>query len=72
MQVKRLIYKCRRCGKLCNSCSVPDGIMALVKIVNGLPTPKEWGAQAPGLVNIHNCDDGELGVSDLIGAEKAR
>ncbi|WP_297419109.1 hypothetical protein [Clostridium sp.] len=65
-----LIYKCRRCGKLSKNTHVPDGVIALSCIVNNIKTPKEWNGVLPELVGVCSCEDGNLGISDLIGFEK--
>lgn len=68
-KLARLQYKCRRCGLIDNSTSVPDGTDALICLTVGHPLPTEWGTFRPTMVDIHNCKDGGLGVTDLIGCE---
>jgi len=66
-----LLYKCRKCGAINKNTHVPCCLIALSKInVNGI-TPREWGMQM-GITDIHACGDGNLGISDLIGAELDR
>lgn len=58
--IGRLLYKCRRCG-------VVDSHHALANVCNLLVrTVMETGEQAR-LVGIHECNDGVIGISDLIG-----
>lgn len=66
----RLVYKCRRCGKLNKNTQVPDGLYALNSILNKIPLPEEWGGFILTETDICSCDDGNLGISDLIGFEK--
>lgn len=62
-----LEYKCRRCGKVVKNVHVPDALIALCNLeVEGV-TPKIWGMQMR-MTEIHHCADGNLGMSDLIGA----
>lgn len=64
-----LVYKCRRCGELNKNTHTPHCLMSLTLITGGIPQPKEWGAIVPKIVSFHVCDDKNLGVTDLIGAE---
>lgn len=57
-----LVYKCRRCKKLNKSKHVPNGLMYMAEIVSRTNTL--------ALLDVCNCKDGELGISDLIGFEK--
>lgn len=62
----KLIYKCRRCGEVHEPYGVPRTIEAALAIVkNGHYTDGGFLAR---LVDIHNCKDGALGVTDFIGA----
>ena len=61
-----LKYKCRRCGEIKGSAHVPNCLLALSSINAKGITPREWGMQM-GITDIHNCNDGNLGISDLIG-----
>ena len=63
-----LKYKCRRCGEIGGSVHVPNYLLALSSINTNGRTPREWGMQM-GITDIHACGDGNLGISDLIGAE---
>lgn len=62
-----LKYKCRRCGEIEGSVHVPCCLVALSNINTNGKTPREWGMQI-GITDIHSCNDGNLGISDLIGA----
>jgi hypothetical protein len=63
-----LVYKCRRCSNLIKNTSVPEGLNALLDITIEAGTRKEWGSGAT-LLDTHLCEDGGIGVSDLIGFE---
>jgi hypothetical protein len=61
-------YKCRRCGVIEENphCGLPnknEGITRLVNAINNTPL----GPQAPQLLDVHFCDDGGSGISDLLG-----
>ncbi|WCS68193.1 hypothetical protein Goe21_00830 [Bacillus phage vB_BsuM-Goe21] len=62
-----LVYKCRRCNKEDKSTHVPDGLTALIGLINDKPLP--WNGIPIEKTSICNCKDGNLGVSDLIGFE---
>lgn len=64
-----LIYKCRRCGKLNKNTHVPDGLMALSCLIISNRVPKGWGSAA-SVLDMCSCEDGNIGVSDLIGFEE--
>jgi hypothetical protein len=64
-----IVYKCRRCGKENKSLHVPDATLALITLIHGWEFPKEWGCMIPALFDICHCDDGNMGVSDLIGVD---
>jgi len=64
-----LIYKCRFCGGLEKSTHVPDGDKAIIYMVKGIETPKNWGPLKPGILSVHNCSNGYVGVTDLVGVE---
>ena len=64
-----LVYKCRRCGELNKRTHTPHCLMSLTFITGGLQQPKEWGPIEPKMTSFHVCDDKQLGVTDLIGAE---
>lgn len=63
-----LEYKCRRCGEVVQQSHVPDVNIAMACLIINEVTPREWGMQAK-MTDIHDCKDGNLGISDLIGAE---
>lgn len=65
-----LIYKCRRCGKISRNTHIPNGIMGLSYALVGIKSKTTEGYELIGMNNICNCDDGNLGISDLIGFEK--
>lgn len=63
----KFVYKCRRCGKLKDPYGVANeyGLEYLSRTLLGLDTPD---FRIP-LTVICNCNDGNLGVADLIGVE---
>jgi hypothetical protein len=65
-----LVYKCRRCGDLDKYIHVPDIPIALICCEMGQEFPWTGGVGVPKLTDIHNCEDGGFGVSDLMGGEK--
>jgi len=62
-----LEYKCRRCGEMDASTHVPDILHAIVCLAGDLKLPNVWFGSPVGKLGIHNCKDGGLGVSNLIG-----
>ncbi len=66
-----LIYKCRKCGELIKNSHVPDVFIALVFAQTGRDSSKLWsGGTRIQMIDNHYCDDGCIGVTDLIGAEE--
>lgn len=67
----KLEFKCRRCGVVERGpCTTPQvAFRSLVELTSGRQ------ASAPGipvgLMDLHFCRDGGLGISDLIGADRA-
>ena len=81
MEEWSLVYRCKKCGKefkdlhggkdivehaiMSISSAYPDNVRSLLKrwseVFIGL-TPKIW--------TVHWCDDGGIGIAELIGAEK--
>jgi len=62
-----LQYKCRRCGKIDKSTHVPNVLQVLISVMNDYELPKEWFGIPVTKTDIHHCEDGGAGVSDLIG-----
>jgi hypothetical protein len=60
-------YKCRRCGKIDACVHVPDMKLCVILLTVEVPLPEQWGGLRPTMLSVHGCDDGGLGVSDLIG-----
>ena len=65
-----LVYKCRMCGGLDKTLHIPD-INAVVNIQIGISLPKEWGCFSPQMTGVHSCEDGGIGITDLVGGEPA-
>lgn len=64
-----LIYKCRRCGKLNKNIHVPDGLIAISHLLVNGNLHGLWGGAIASLKDICSCNDGNIGVTDLIGCE---
>lgn len=65
----RFHYRCRMCGEIDDSCGISADQSKLV-IILGLTllnAPSKIRGNLT-MLNIHNCPDGRLGISDLIGA----
>ena len=60
-----ILYKCRRCGETFKDTHSPNILLSLIFSIQNVNTAEFY---VP-MFNLHNCSDGELGVSDLIGAE---
>jgi hypothetical protein len=60
-------YKCRRCGKIDTSIHVPSVLQVLISVMNDYELPKKWFGVPVTKTNIHHCENGGAGVSDLIG-----
>ena len=63
-----LLYKCRNCGEIYEDCHVPNITTALVCLITCGKTPEQWGRSVTTM-SIHNCKNGECGVSDIVGAK---
>lgn len=70
--IGNLIYKCRLCGELHKPIGVPNVMEAMVSVVVGKPFPEEWGSgHNINILELHNCEDGRIGLSVLVGAEQS-
>jgi hypothetical protein len=68
----RLLYRCRLCGVLADRVRVPDIIRAVPAIVE-VGRAKVAGTDVPArMTDVHACENGRLGVADLIGAVEDR
>lgn len=66
-----LSYKCRACGAVADKVSVPGSpVMILAYIVTG--TKPESDISQPGLLDVHGCADGRIGVADLVSAREVQ
>lgn len=59
-------YKCRKCGKIENGGSVPK-FLDIAKMIQGIPDVEKRQLIT---VSWHTCEDGSIGVTDVIGAEE--
>ena len=64
-----LIYKCRLCGETSSMIHAPDAPLAVLYLMRDIALPKEWGGMPIGKTERHYCREGQVGVSDLIGAK---
>ena len=63
-------YKCRQCGAVEeNPCtSEKNATLILIHtIIGGRVLPEHLIGTKPEMVSTHSCDNGAMGVSDLIG-----
>lgn len=64
-------FKCRLCGKQFISMEADSrntAVKAAVEAVTGSITM----TQAPAVVDIHNCEGGNIGIADFIGFTQER
>lgn len=66
MKTAHFQYKCRRCGEIEENphCGIDH---ALLHLINAIGEYKKESPQAPELLSLHDCKDGGMGVSDLVG-----
>lgn len=67
-----LVFRCRRCNALERIERVYNMEMALGSAVVEQPIPKTHGSKTYYriyITDIHDCEDGGLGIMDLIGAD---
>jgi hypothetical protein len=64
-----LLYRCRLCGAVESSTGVPDLFTALLYLKGDDSLPPGWGPDVVRDTDLHQCGDGRLGVSDLIGGQ---
>jgi len=62
-----LEYKCRNCNKIDDSTHVPDIYRVLICLAHNIKLEPELNLANIGMTNIHLCDNGEIGITDLIG-----
>lgn len=69
--LRAYMYKCRICGQIKEGPSGYFSIIDVCIILNELTTAESVyrvGASV-SRTELHNCDDGSLGISDLIGVQ---
>ena len=66
-----LQYKCRRCGKVSANTHIPKGSATIILtcVLNNYEILEKIRGVPASQYSICNCNDGNLGVSDLIGLE---
>lgn len=64
-----LVYKCRRCGEEWREQRVPDVVPSLVNVLTQQKDLSSIAATPKPLLFVHSCNDGNKGVSEIIGGE---
>jgi len=64
-----LFYKCRRCNGISDSLHTPNVLQTLIFTMNDIDLPEQWAGIPVDKTDIHNCEDGGIGISDLIGGK---
>jgi len=70
IEIWRFQYKCRRCGQIERMVCVQSEYIArqtMLAIVNNDDPLIRGGTRLVDLYSVHLCDDGSMGLSDLIG-----
>lgn len=63
-----MVYKCRACGMLFDGVHSPNSTISGINLMLGIPSPKEWGPQAPNLLEMHtSCKVLNTGIGDFCG-----
>ncbi len=64
-------YKCRRCGRIDNHIGVPDLNLFLQDAIIDVDIVQKVYKDISGIKMhiLHFCNDGNIGVADLIGGE---
>ena len=84
-RIRELEYRCRKCGAIFTSGLVTEDIFPFfnlnysdeeldhIRFQTGTPPKKDDPFRYPreSIYSSHLCDDGSLGLADLIGATKA-
>ena len=68
-------YKCRRCGTilLCAVDTSADNIYQFRSLLYDIVTEQvKDDPMLPSLVSLHNCEDGGIGIVDLIGCKEVK
>jgi hypothetical protein len=65
----RLLYRCRACGKVYDDWGIPDVSVAMIGILFDGHTPKRWGVTR-GLIDVHACNEANMGIADLLGGRR--
>jgi len=63
------LYKCRRCGEIDDSTHSPCLVTDLIFLT--LDNTTHSKGIPVHMLGIHNCKDGHVGISDLIGGKLA-
>ena len=64
-----LLYKCRHCGEIDGTTHTPQAMATIIWLLRDTPLPQEWGGMPVNKTDLHYCNDGQIGVCDLIGAK---
>lgn len=69
MQSGTLIYRCRNCREKHTGAHVQDGTKVLTNLLTGEMQSVVIGRNVIRMRDTHKCENGAIGVSDLIGCE---
>ena len=69
MKTGKFEYRCKRCGNIeVNPCTSEDNAkILLLCILYKLPKPVHFISDVPKEQSVHVCEDGGVGISELIG-----
>ena len=70
-QIGMFLFKCRKCGEIHGSLETAweNIFIILIQTVVSGQSDSKWGIPLR-MLEIHSCDNGDYGISDLIGAVK--
>lgn len=58
-----LVYKCRKCEREIANMHVPQALIAMLSVTSNVPATPKIDEKI-----THYCEDGVLGICDLVGA----
>lgn len=73
-KVRKVEFRCRRCDKVHGSIQGPSNMvqMSLISVSVGIPRLQDGQGITVAATTLHSCEDGGLGLADLIGATPER
>lgn len=63
-------HKCRLCGKVYESGAVTGNVYLAICSIIEMDKNMHTIMQAPTLIDVHRCENGNIGCADFIGWEK--